>query len=315
MASPRIDVSRWLGRSRTTNPLRPNAAAEQSAAGAAAPEAGAHIPIPLRWHQIDASQAPAYAGEVDRILAQETDGMTITNIFSEDEIRNGLANLECYAEDRIPFVFGYMLGMPLNLIGDESRDLTPFFDDTEKCRAIYAEAFGFDLHERIVERLAPLFPPVPMVAPRQDGRSYNPGNFRWWLSERGGLPAHAGNEFVGQVGNGAMAHLLSVTNVLDHLSYFVVLQRPEKGGALSVYHLLQRDYNTHDTGWADAGRDDRWFDDQPHTVIDPPPGSMVLFGGGWRWHRVDPIHGPVDRITYGGFAGPSHDRSEFHFWC
>jgi hypothetical protein len=265
--------------------------------------------------EIDAVECASHRGEVERILSQQTDGMTIAGIMSPEEIEAGLANLEPYFADRIGFVFGFMLGMPLNLIGDESRDLEPFFEDTEKCRQIYATAFGFDLHERIVERITPLFPSVPLVPPAEDGRQYNPGNLRWWEPGRGGLPAHAGNEFVHQVGKGAMAHLLSVTDVIDHLSYFLVLQRPSQGGALSVYHLLQRDYATHDTGWADAGRDDHWFDHQPCTVIDPPPGSMVLFGGGWRWHRVDPIFGDSPRITYGGFAAPSHDRSEFHFWC
>ena len=128
-----------------------------------------------------------------------------------------------------------------------------------------------------------------------------------------GLRAHAGNEFLDIIEHGGMSHLVTTTRVRDHLSYFVVLQRPEAGGTLSVYQQTIESLQM-DTGWGTGFRDDASFDDLPALCIDPPPGSMVLFGGGWRWHRIEPVLGTRPRITYGGFCGPSVDGTELHFW-
>ena len=62
-------------------------------------------------------------------------------------------------------------------------------------------------------------------------------------------------------------------------------------------------------------RDDSHFDDLPCLRLAPGPGDLILFGGGWRWHRVDELTGTVERITYGGFCAPAADDSEIHFWA
>lgn len=249
------------------------------------------------------------------VLRREFDGLTVRGVFDPDVISTALARFEESVDDRQQFIFGSMLGMPVSQIGDVSTDRAPFFADTVKCRALYRDAFGFDPHERLVQQISPLFDGTELVAPTENGHGYNPGNMRWWEAGKGGLPAHAGNEFIGLVGDGAMSHLLTTTRVADHWSYFVVLQRAEIGGALSVYDLLHDDYAQHDTSWADAGRDDSFFDTVNHIKVDAGPGDLVLFGGGWRWHRVDPVEGSRPRITYGGFAAPSVAGDAIHFWC
>ena len=112
-----------------------------------------------------------------------------------------------------------------------------------------------------------------------------------------------------------MRHLLTVTDVKDHLSYFVVLRKPRVGGALTVYDLVwEQDQGVGDV-WENGAREDSRFDDVPGTQFTPDPGDLILFGGGWRWHRVDPL-GPEDRrVTYGGFAAPSIDGRSLHFWA
>ena len=52
-------------------------------------------------------------------------------------------------------------------------------------------------------------------------------------------------------------------------------------------------------------RDDSLFSASRMIEVDPEPGELVIFGGGWRWHRVNEIEGTRPRITYGGFAGRS----------
>ena len=66
--------------------------------------------------------------------------------------------------------------------------------------------------------------------------------------------------------------------------------------------------------WGEHGRQDSYFDSLPCRRVAPPAGSLVFFGGGWRWHRVDRIAGDRARVTYGGFAARSVDGTSVNFW-
>ena len=268
--------------------------------------------VDLRWRTIAASESDGHPRAVDDLIAQRIDGMTITGILTADEIQAALPRLESYRREATDEVFGAMLGMPLTQVED-GTDRGPHLDDTEKCRALYGEAFGFDPHERIASVLRPMANGREPRPPLEANRPYNPGNVRWYDPGLGGLRAHVGNEFRLAHEEGAMSHLIATTDIHNHLSYFVVLQPPEQGGALSVFDLLWDSYQP-------DGReqwyleDDSDFDEQPAMQHHPGPGDMILFGGGWRWHRIDPIGGNVPRITYGGFLAPSTDGDALHLW-
>jgi len=268
--------------------------------------------VPLRWETIAASEGARHPDVIGRLVDRSLDGLTITGVFSPSEIAAGLAGLE--GGERIPRPFGTLLGMPLGMSGGDAPERAAYHDDVDRSRARYREAFGFDPHARLAQVLSPFGGGMPMVAPLEDGRPYNPGHMRWWTPGGPGLQAHVGNEFRRHLEHSAMKHLLTVTRVLHHLSYFVVLQQPDVGGALSVYDLLwEQDEGLED--WIDGEREDTRFDSLPCTKFDLPAGDMVIFGGGWRWHRVDPLGGTRQRITYGGFAAPSIDGTELHFWA
>jgi hypothetical protein len=270
--------------------------------------------VALRWEQIAAADLGSHPDLLDELIHRRRDGVTITGIFEPDEIQQAIARLDDTRDVRTASTIGTVLGMPIGEVGAESQDRTAFLDDTDRARALYREAFGVDPHARLAERLAPASGGRPLVPPSEGGREYNPGQMRWFEPGCGGLRAHAGNEFRAILEHGAMSHLVTTTQVTHHLSYFVVLQRPEEGGSLSVYDLLWESYSGDPDAWSSGARADDWFDDQPRLKVDPDPGSLVLFGGGWRWHRVEPVHGDRPRITYGGFAAPSVDETEIHFW-
>lgn len=268
-------------------------------------------PFELDWEVIPAERLASYGPSLlDDLLDGRRDGATITGIFSQDEIDTALHAFE--SVEQLDFIWGRMLGMAIGMLGPDP-DRTPYLDSTESARRHYREAFGFDPQDRIAERLRPIAGSLDLVAPEEDGRSYNPGQMRWWVPGRGGLPAHVGNEFRRHLEDGAMKHLITVTDIANHLSYFVVLQRPQHGGELSVYDLVWEDNRGRDD-WESQMPDDGWIESVRCVKIDPDPGDMVLFGGGWRWHRVDPPTGDVERITYGGFAARSIDGHQLHFW-
>jgi hypothetical protein len=271
--------------------------------------------VGIDWRRIPAEETSEHPGLINDLIAKKIDGMTVMSVFSPTEVERALATIESVEDGWHDFPFGSMLGMPLNHIGANSRDSTPYTDDSARSRPIYTEAFGVDPHQRLVDVLRPMSGPLEIAPPTEDGRAYNPGNIRRYEPGLGGLKAHAGNEFIGLVGDGAMHHLLSTTRVLDHMSYFVVLQRPEIGGQLAVYDLLWEQHPEHEQPWENADRDASGFADVPALRPAPEPGDLILFGGGWRWHCVEEIGGPRPRITYGGFAATSRSEPTLHLWA
>jgi hypothetical protein len=270
----------------------------------------------LQWLEIAASASPAHPTAIADIFARRLDGITISGVFSQAEVEGAVAVLAQHRDERTEAMFGSMLGMPLAElpnVSDDVEDRTVYLDGTARCRRIYHSAFGIDPHDRLADVIAPMAGGLRVEPPSEKGRDYNPGNVRWFEAGSRGLPAHAGNEFQLQR-DGTTSHLRATTSIRDHLSYFVVLQAPEQGGALSVYDRLYDSFTPEQAQWREAGRDDADFDGIPARKIAPGPGTMVIFGGGWRWHRVDPIAGTQARITYGGFAGPSTDGRSLHFW-
>lgn len=269
----------------------------------------------LEWPEFRANALESAGAIVDRVLDVEIAGATIHQVLTPDEVARGLEGL-AKVPDSVKNVFGggLLLGMALGEMA--STDLTPYFDNSDRARALIGECFGFDLHERVAAVVSKLAPGEQVARAFEGDRFFNPGQVRWFEAGRQGLPAHIGTEFYDIGADGAMKHLAQLADVPQHLSYFLVLQQPMVGGSLSVFHLNRDQYRTHTVPWGNSDRDDSWFETVPRRDIDPPAGSMIVFGGGWHWHRVEPISGFIPRITYGGFFARSMDRTEktLYFW-
>lgn len=271
---------------------------------------------PLRWLDLPADEAGAHPTVVDDIHARRLDGLTLSGVLSTDEAACGVEGLERDVEDRRPAVFGSMLGMPLAELpqeGGPTGDRTSYHDDARRSRQTCADAFGFDLHDRVAEALRPLAGGREVTHSHDGDRAYSAGNVRWYEPGRGGLTAHVGNEFATH-GDWTTEQLRTTVRTRDHYSWFVILQPPEDGGALSVYHLLHETHIPAQPDYTEHGRNDSDFDALPALRVAPAAGALVLFGGGWRWHRIDPVRGARPRVTYGGFAGLRHDDAALHLW-
>jgi hypothetical protein len=271
--------------------------------------------LPIDWRDIDASEADQHPDLVLRILAQEVDGVTVRGVFTPEEMARAVEAMADHREHETPVVFGSTLGRPLMQSG-MSRDRTQHLDDAERYRPAFADMFGGDPHERVADLVRTLTGGLEMKAPSEDGRPYIPGQIRVMEPAGGGLPAHAGNEFLISNMEGSASHLWETTDALDHLSYFVMVQPAEVGGELSVFDKLWVDPREEGDGpVVPLTHDGTEFDRLPALAIVPNPGDLIMFRGGRRWHRVEEVFGSVPRITYGGFAAPSRDRSEIHCWA
>lgn len=272
---------------------------------------------PLEWLELDAPQARDHPGLLAAIRRREVDGFTMSGVFSADECQQAVDVL-ARRRDEFPnaAIFGTMLGLPLAEIARLPSDgggLERYFDVAERSRAFHVEAFGLDPLDRIREVLAPMADGMSIETPSRHGRKYATANVRWMEPGGGGLPAHVGNEFLMHEDE-STDHLRSTTTTIDHYSWFMVLQPPSAGGALSLFDLLFDSDATELGAWGEAGRDDSYLEQIGCHKIYPAAGSLIVFCGGRRWHRVDPIEGDRARVTYGGFAGVGVDGDSIQFW-
>lgn len=100
----------------------------------------------------------------------------------------------------------------------------------------------------------------------------------------------------------AMAALRETIDLSTQVSFYVLLQAPERGGELVLY-------DDHDGAGA---RGDEGMDALPHDVIDLEVGDLIVFDGGRLNHRVTEVEGGRARWTIGGFSAFAGSR--WYFW-
>lgn len=268
------------------------------------------------WLQLEASEGPANS-VIDDVTQRSLAGVTVRGVFAQDECRRGVEALDGANAPSNEAMFGSMVGMPLAELARlpaEERHIGRYLDTVDLQRSHLGGAFGFDLGLRVTAALRNLVPTTWTVqSPVEAGRSYAVGNLRRYEPGGPGLPAHVGSEFL-MHDDGSLDHLRSLARTRDHFSWFVIVQEPAEGGQLEVFDASRETYQPEATQWGPTGREDREFDSLPSTLISPDAGSLVLFGGGWHWHRVRPILGDRARMTYGGFAALGHEAQRLYVW-
>jgi hypothetical protein len=149
--------------------------------------------------------------------------------------------------------------------------------------------------------------------------SWGWGTLRNCPAKQGGMWAYCGNLFEKEYP--FFHRLVNGINTLNQLSYFMVMQEPEEGGELALYDLEYKQADKRlliKAGTAlPIGIDKKPIDMQQIAKhnLKLNTGDMLFFAGGQIWHRVNPVGGSKDRITYGGFIGyDSQDEKSYYVW-
>lgn len=145
------------------------------------------------------------------------------------------------------------------------------------------------------------------------------GTLRNCPAGQGGMWAHCGNLFEGEYN--FFHKMKEGLLTLNQLSYFMVMQAPEQGGELALYDLEYKQANKRLMIKAGTtlpiGVDKKPIDmrNVGKMDLDLKAGDMLFFAGGEIWHRVNPVGGTIDRITYGGFIGYDKDNNNtYYIW-
>ncbi|MFN8276298.1 MAG: hypothetical protein U0T84_02340 [Chitinophagales bacterium] len=147
------------------------------------------------------------------------------------------------------------------------------------------------------------------------------GNFRHLHPKGGLMSVHCGN-FFGTKFELIYRHLCERIKVVNQMSYFVMIQKPDEGGQLSVFNLrwvpgqTKSQLSEDEVVLLSNGAKLKIDEDSRVKRLDllPEPGDMILFQGGNIWHRVAKVFGTKERITFGGFMGIQKDESTFFYW-
>lgn len=146
----------------------------------------------------------------------------------------------------------------------------------------------------------------------------SPGTFRYLFKNKGGLYVHSGNYFQEQ--NEFFYEMVkNDIDMNDQLSYFIVLQNSEQGGELTLYDLIwekgQTKTDAHNNDFVILKDGTKVFVETLKKLkLKPNVGDILIFYGGYIWHRVEDIRGETPRVTLGGFLNFSKDEKELLYW-
>lgn len=252
---------------------------------------------------------------VSKIHSWEIQGVVVRNVFSEEEVADILDKMSLIPESMILNTkTGTSFPDPFATITDSEERLDNYIAKTDTFLQLPFTTLLTRLEEFFNRIEQTIKPSVSRILGKNKWAS--PGNFRVLPQDKGGLFVHCGYLF-----QQASPHYYKVVNEMEkegQLSYFVVLQNSEEGGALTIYDMLWKDIKNKDVfdgnEYVLKPNGEKWYlKDIPQFAVRPNPGDVLIFAGGPIWHRVEPVKGRP-RITFGGFINFSKDSGEFYYW-
>lgn len=249
------------------------------------------------------------------IFNSKESGIIIKNFLSADEIKTFFKNMEMYKDELTLWRethFGTALGGGLQ---DADPNMKKYFQNAPKLKQEINKLFGFDIDSRIISAFQKLSDGLPVeIAKLSENEQFAGCNLRIFNVQGEGLPEHVGLGFFDD--HAPLKSLEVMVDISGQLSFFIPLQLPQAGGHLRLYDLMYEDMP--DT-LKQLGKDgyftvQRFVRQRKTQLIKPGAGDLLIFNGGHIWHRITKTYGPIPRITVGGFANFSTDRSKIMIW-
>ncbi len=279
-------------------------------------------PTSLRFFEIDAqdllrssaADTPPLHDALNEMSVERCSGVIIRNALPADVIaqaKQALSDNGRLPRFGSPQFAGHSFGFPLVSTG---ADLTPYFAATVGLQAGFDAAFQRDMVAHHCALFGAMAGGRPVGVPAFRGQSYAAMTVRV-LRHTGRLPVHCGNETQEWP---SMAHLRTLLDPRDQLSYFTLLQKADAGGELIIYDYRFRRPEERVRGEVPI---DMRGEEVPAALeargtltADLGEGDMIVFDGGRIFHRVVPVEGETPRWTLGGFMALSANGERVYFW-
>lgn len=256
------------------------------------------------WFTIEAKSTDNYPDAVNQISQGEIDGMLIKQVFTKEEMLKAKYKLESSKTSRNTVSYGETFG---TVLVQKVNSPTKYFQEVTVYRNELKKIFQNGYEERVEALLSKVSGGRTVEIASENTQTYAPAQIRFMEPNKGGLIIHKGSQ---NLHNPPFAHLREITKIYEHLSYFIVIDKPEEGGELIVYDLPPEE-STKD--FEDLVKSSA-FEKCEKRYVRPDIGDMVLFHGGPIWHKVADIKGNKNRITIGGFVALSKDEQKIFYW-
>lgn len=256
------------------------------------------------WVTVESEFIDNYPDGVNQIYKGEIDGMLIKQVFTKEEMLKASHQLENRKNARRIQNYGQAFGTVLVI---KESNPTKYFQDVAVYRTELQQIFPNGYEARIEALLSKVSGGRTVEIASEKNQSYAPAQIRFMEPNKGGLIIHKGSQ---NLHHPPFAYLRKFVRIHEHLSYFLIIDKPEEGGELIVYDLPSEEANK---DFDDLIKNSA-FEKCEKRYISPDIGDMVLFHGGPIWHKVADVKGKKSRISIGGFVALSKDDQKIFYW-
>lgn len=256
------------------------------------------------WVTVEAEFIDNYPDAVNQIYKGEIDGMLIKQVFTKEEMFKAKHQLENSKDLRNYVKYGETFG---TVLVEKVSNPIKYFQDVAVYRTELNKIFAAGYEARIEALLRKISGERKVEIASEDNQTYAPAQIRFMEPNKGGLIIHKGSQ---NLHHPPFAYLREITRIFEHLSYFLIIDKPEEGGELIVYDLPPEEAKKD----VDALTQKSAFEKCEKRYISPDTGDMVLFHGGTIWHKVADVKGKKSRISVGGFVALSKDDQKIFYW-
>ena len=261
-----------------------------------------------KWAILDIELVSNDLDSIDLLYMSDLDGILIKNVFSTKEIETAREHIESLSSEFEPVIYGESLGLS---IMEAKNDLKEYFQKAYNFRLQLNQIFADEFETRIFDVFNNLHSLKNIkLLDRKNHDICIPAQIRIVYPGKGGLKAHTDNEVFEKYQ--VYKHFNEIQKDVDILSYFIVIDKPEKGGELVLYDLLREQTTLSMKQDFYSCQRDNFLDNLRKQYINPDIGDMVIFNGGRIWHKVADFDGDKNRITVGGFLLSSQDNQTIY---
>lgn len=271
--------------------------------------------------------------ELNELYLNNSDGYLIKNFLSEAEVDTIMSQFNRVLADdpaytdvgfTYPTVFAEFSGRMKSLTEEQKLpQLHSYFAKSSGFNSKFYEDYGVDVKHRFESLFSAISGgrTIEVASGFEEKGHYPFSTFRYLIPEKGLMSVHCGNYF-GKTFQNFYKDLTKKVAVENQMSFFIMLQEPERGGELSLFNFKWKDGQTktspsEDNEIIQPDGTKLYVENNPNIKKDkivPKKGDMILFQGGRIWHRVEMVKGAVPRITFGGFLAPSLDGNKYYYW-
>ncbi len=259
--------------------------------------------------------------QIEALISKKSDGLILNNFLNHHQCQK-LSHQLIEASKRNNFISindndGIVYPMTYSMIINEQA-FEQYASMATKMSNTDSHLVEEDLIKNIITRFKSFFQKeVDLLS--IDGIAFSRMNYRILFGNKNGINVHCENAFIESLLPEVKNGLQSKVDLYNILPYFIILDKPEKGGELIVFNEDWDDLKV-DVGILNnrdlVDKEGRFISKKGLKVyrFEPAVGDLVIFRGAQLWHAINDIQGKNPRITMGGFVGFNKSEDKFYCW-